>query len=78
VVEGFGGMRVRNNKLSFNPSIPREWRSYSFKVNFRGQIIKVIVNKTETLLELEGEHEIDVIINGNLVKITPDKLVTIV
>src|SRR5690606_13392594 len=32
IVEGFGGMRVRNGKLNFEPKIPKEWESYSFKV----------------------------------------------
>jgi len=41
VVQGFGGMRNFDNKLSFNPSIPKEWKSYSFKINYRGAIVQV-------------------------------------
>ena len=37
IVEGFGGMRVKNNQLHFEPKIPKEWRGYSFKVNFRNK-----------------------------------------
>ncbi len=33
-VMGFGGMRVKNNQLIFNPFLPESWESYSFKVNF--------------------------------------------
>ena len=43
VVEGFGGMRVRNGKLSFNPFLPEKWKSFSFNVGFRGTFIKVTV-----------------------------------
>ena len=53
VVKGFGGMRVRNGKLHFAPFIPDQWKSYSFRVEFRGRVLKVKVSnqKTETLLE---------------------------
>ncbi|MFV0304659.1 MAG: family 65 glycosyl hydrolase domain-containing protein, partial [Moheibacter sp.] len=37
IVEGFGGMRIKKNTLSFEPRIPKEWNAYSFKVNFRNQ-----------------------------------------
>ncbi|MBL7943470.1 MAG: glycoside hydrolase family 65 protein, partial [Flavobacteriales bacterium] len=45
IVEGFGGMRVRNNELHFSPILPEAWKAYSFKVLFRGEIIKVKVDK---------------------------------
>ncbi len=64
IVEGFGGMRVKNNHLHFNPQIPEEWRSYSFKINFRGQILKVIVNKEETSFKLENGQGLDIVVNG--------------
>jgi len=43
VVEGFGGMRVRDSKLSFNPFLPKQWQSFSFNVGFRGTLIKIKV-----------------------------------
>ena len=38
VVEGFGGMRVRDGKLSFQPFIPGKWKSFSFHIGFRGAL----------------------------------------
>ena len=64
IVEGFGGMRVKNNQLHFEPKIPKEWNAYSFKVNFRNAIVKVEVNHQETKVSVEGNQEIDVIVNG--------------
>ncbi|VAW14436.1 Maltose phosphorylase [hydrothermal vent metagenome] len=29
IVEGFGGMRIIDDKLSFAPRIPKQWMSYS-------------------------------------------------
>jgi len=45
VVEGFGGMRVNNGKLSFNPFLPDKWESFSFNVGFRGVLLNVKVSK---------------------------------
>jgi maltose phosphorylase len=77
IVEGFGGMRVKNDKLTFEPKIPEQWDAYSFKVNFRHQIIKVNVCKGHTHFELEGEHEIEIIVNGKAILISPNNLVTV-
>ena len=45
VVEGFGGMRVRNGQLQFHPFLPGKWASFSFKVGFRGSLLNVKVSK---------------------------------
>ena len=60
VTKGFGGLRVRDGKLSFNPFLPEQWKSYSFRLEFRGRVIKVKVSKdgTETLLESGDPMEI--------------------
>jgi maltose phosphorylase len=35
-VMGFGGMRAGNNQLVLNPFLPGKWKSYQFRVNYRG------------------------------------------
>ena len=77
IVEGFGGMRVRNNQLTFEPKIPEQWDGYSFNVNFRNQIIKVIVNQNETHFELEGDEDLQIIVDEKEITITPNNLVTV-
>ena len=76
-VEGFGGMRVKNDSLHFEPKIPKEWTSYSFKINFRNQILKVSIHKETTQLTLEGTQNLLVFVNGKEVLITPNSLVTV-
>jgi len=77
IVEGFGGMRVQNNTLSFSPKIPKGWNSFSFKVNFRNQVITINVNQNVTHFEIDGKQEIDILVNGELVTVFPNKLVTV-
>ena len=77
IVEGFGGMRVKNDALYFSPKIPKEWQGYSFKINFRNQIIKVSVSHTRTEFSLEGNSEITVFVNNKEVVVKPDSLITV-
>jgi len=77
IVEGFGGMRVRDNHLTFEPRIPKQWEGYSFKVNFRNQILKVNVGQGQTHFELEGDHDLEIIVNGKPISISPNGLVTV-
>jgi glycoside hydrolase, family 65 len=46
IVEGFGGLQVEADKLTFAPQIPPTWQRYSFKVFFRGKVYKVEVLPT--------------------------------
>ncbi|WP_191858750.1 glycoside hydrolase family 65 protein [Hanstruepera ponticola] len=77
IVEGFGGMRVKDNTLSFEPKIPKQWKAYSFKINFRNQIVKVNVTQNETSFEIEGNMELQVFVNNELITISPNNLVTV-
>lgn len=71
VVEGFGGMRVKNDTLSFEPKIPKQWKAFSFKVNFRNQILTVEVSHDGTTFTLEGDRELNIIINGQNTPLQP-------
>lgn len=44
LVTGFGGMTVRDDGIAFNPILPGPWRSYSFRVAYRGSTIQVRVD----------------------------------
>jgi maltose phosphorylase len=77
IVEGFGGMRVKNDTLNFEPKIPQQWEAYSFKVNFRNQIIKVEVGQKEATFHLEGTQDLRICVNGNDVTISPGEKVVV-
>jgi len=50
-VKGFGGMRTNDGKLSFKPFLPEKWDSYSFRINFRGMVLEIKVNKLTVCIE---------------------------
>ena len=78
VVQGFGGMRVwEDGILSFNPQIPKEWKSYAFTINFRGNIIKVYKSQTECKFLNESEKEIKMYVNDTEILIPPKKSIIV-
>ena len=60
IVNGFGGMRTHDGSLYFSPYLPKKWESYSFRVLYRGRLIKVTVSKQHTQYELLDGDEISI------------------
>ncbi|GGH19369.1 glycoside hydrolase family 65 protein [Mucilaginibacter phyllosphaerae] len=78
VVEGFGGMRVKDGKLSFNPLLPHQWQAFSFRVGFRGASLNIKISKEGVLIKNLSDAEIvikiygsDIAIKSNSEKLTP-------
>ncbi|MFK5959248.1 MAG: family 65 glycosyl hydrolase domain-containing protein [Lutibacter sp.] len=78
IVQGFGGMRVcEKGNLSFKPQIPKEWNSYAFTINFRNQTLKVKVNSSETIFELDGSKDLKIKVENKIITVSPNSLVTV-
>ncbi|MEK4519590.1 beta-phosphoglucomutase [Paenibacillus sp. FSL H8-0122] len=52
IVNGFGGMRLYDGELSFDPALPEQWESYRFKVTVGGQLLDVFVDREAVLYTL--------------------------
>ncbi|MEM7084536.1 MAG: glycoside hydrolase family 65 protein [Bacteroidota bacterium] len=72
IVEGFGGMRVRKGMLHFEPRIPSQWDRYTFKVNFRGSVLKVAVTKEGHQFNLDAGAPISIVVNNETVSVAAD------
>ncbi|QFZ53369.1 glycoside hydrolase family 65 protein [Oceanihabitans sp. IOP_32] len=77
IVEGFGGMRIKDGKLSFMPKIPKQWEGYSFKVNFRNHILKVNVNQKQTHFEVLSGGELEILVNNKTIVLKTQELKTV-
>ena len=64
VVEGFGGMRIKENELHFDPFIPEEWNLFSFIVKFRGRQLKIEVDKENTTIYNKSGDQIKLFLFG--------------
>ena len=65
IVEGFAGMRVKENMLSFRPALPKAWEKIAFKINFRNSIYTISIGQGEFQCQVEGEEETTLQLNGN-------------
>ncbi len=70
VVEGFGGMKVENQQLSINPSLPEQWDGFNFIINFRGSSIQVDVTKKGTTFKLISGEPLTVQLKGKPVNVS--------
>ncbi|HET6544186.1 MAG TPA: glycoside hydrolase family 65 protein [Chryseolinea sp.] len=69
VIKGFGGMRVRDGKLCFNPFIPEKWKSYSFRLEFRNRVIKLKVTKDKCETHLEHGDPLEIMLKDEVVQL---------
>lgn len=76
IVEGFGGMRILDGKISLNPLIPVNWQSYSFHARFRGVLFEVKVTKDYMNIKNVSENALNLVISGKEYQIKGlDKLI---
>jgi beta-phosphoglucomutase len=56
IVNGFAGLRQYDGELYFQPDIPANWTSYTFRMVYRGSLLSVRVDKNQTTYKvIEGE-----------------------
>ncbi len=61
--------RIKEDMLSFEPFIPSQWTSYSFKIRFRGNLLKVIMDTEGVTIENQTERDIRLLLDGKLIEI---------
>lgn len=69
IVKGFGGMRVKNNQLVFNPVLPKNWSGYRFKINFRENLLEIQVNHLGVNIKNLKGPSIELVLHNQPVKI---------
>jgi len=55
MVYGFGGLRSDGEVLSLNPSLPKDWQAFTFRVLYRGSLLQVKVSHDSVSIQtVEG------------------------
>lgn len=56
IVNGYAGMRIFDGRVHFRPYIPAKWEEYTFRIRFRGSVVKVKITQRQTEYTLlEGD-----------------------
>jgi maltose phosphorylase len=71
VVKGFGGMHIVEGRLHLDPYVPVQWQSYSFRLEFRGRVIRVLATQKGVELILESGEPIEITCHNEVWKLTP-------
>lgn len=72
IIQGFAGMRVKEDKLHFTPQIPDKWNAYAFNIRFRGNQLNVRIEKNRTVIQNLKGNNIEVFINNQSVEVPAD------
>lgn len=52
VVNGFGGVRLRDGQLQITPSLPEHWEKISFQLTYQGVPLQITITKEQVELEV--------------------------
>jgi maltose phosphorylase len=64
IVEGFGGLKVKNDVLTLDPSMPDKWEVFSFKIKYRGFSIKVKITGSSIEITSDSSKELEIIVKN--------------
>ncbi|HYP44913.1 MAG TPA: glycosyl hydrolase family 65 protein [Propionibacteriaceae bacterium] len=77
LVYGFAGMRDYNGVITFDPRLPAEWPSMSFRIVLRGTRLKVVLTRSEISFTVEVGAEAALSVRGQEVRVTSAAPVTV-
>jgi maltose phosphorylase len=76
VIYGFGGMRIKEGQLHFNPYIPKEWQAYSFKIRFRKALLHVKISRKSIELSNNSKFPVEVVVRDKKYLIGADETIS--
>ncbi|PHD42099.1 family 65 glycosyl hydrolase [Bacillus toyonensis] len=60
IIYGFAGLRVKESGLSFAPSIPKDWKEYTFRLKYQERFIEITIDQNKVTLTLLSGVPIEV------------------
>lgn len=73
IVFGFAGLRIKEAGISFHPTIPKHWTSYSFSLQYRGCLLRISVFKDHFSIEIVEGESLHVKINERDYQVEPNQ-----
>jgi maltose phosphorylase len=69
IAKGFAGMRVRNQLLHFEPSLPAAWQRLAFQLRFRGNVLRIELRQGATRIENREGGTLRLVLAGQEIEI---------
>lgn len=64
LTQGFAGLRVREGRLHFAPTLPEGWRGYGFKLLWRGRALRVDIDAHDACYRLDEGAPLEIVHAG--------------
>jgi maltose phosphorylase len=77
IVEGFGGKRIKEGQLHFNPIIPAQWEAYNFKITFRNDHFEINIDKKTVQIISHANKKTELYLYGKKVSINATSKVSV-
>lgn len=73
VVHGFAGIpsAIRNDILTVNPRLPKQWQKVSFPLNWKGQCVRIEIAKEQITLTNLSQRTLKIMVRNSLVTLEP-------
>ena len=71
IVNGFGGVRDYDGRLSLDPRLPRTWRSLEFSLRFRDRQLRIRLGHDEERYTLETGHALKLRVRDDQYELVP-------
>ena len=77
LVAGFGGMRDHWGELSFDPRLPADWPSLSFRLRWHGAALHVTVTADALTIDASGGDDVEFSVRGRDHVVKRDSSITV-
>jgi maltose phosphorylase len=77
VIYGFGGMRVEENALHFNPYLPKEWDGFSFKIKYRKALLNIQITRKTIEISNNANVGANLVVKGEEIHLEPNGKITL-
>ncbi|TBH73814.1 family 65 glycosyl hydrolase domain-containing protein [Aquirufa nivalisilvae] len=77
IIKGFAGQSVQNNLLHLAPFLPKQWKSYRFKINFRQDHLEIEVNREGVKVQNLANHDTEIVIHDKKYEIVANSTVNL-
>ena len=64
IVEGFAGLKVKQQKLYLNPLIPDAWQLYSLMIRFRNKLLKISISQGKAEVHNLSDKQVCITVKG--------------
>mgnify|MGYP003371831634 FL=1 len=77
VIMGFAGVRMLDGKLRINPKLPKHWDGLSFNIMWKGNDLKIEIQKDIMTIENNGNQSVEIEVFDNIYKVDNKQIISL-